>query len=1087
MTLTDQQARDRIGQETHENQFVQAGAGSGKTRSLVTRVTTLVLRDGIRLTNIAAVTFTEKAGAELRDRLREEFEKVWRSTDVPEDQREQAAEALDDLDSAAIGTLHSFAQQILSLHPIEAGLPPLPEVLDEVASSIAFETRWAALQRELLDDPLMAGRVVLALAAGVKLDHLRSVARAFGADWDLIEDRVLPSGPPNRSTPEVAHLAERAAHLASRAAECSDTEDKFLPYLAALGAWGESLTGTGGDRELYAALLRAKALKFQYGKAGSWGGRLAELKEACKELQEQAATAAGQFTEATLRPLAYWIAARVVRSARERAAQGQLEFHDLLVLARELLRANADVRAALHSRFQRLLLDEFQDTDPIQIELAVRIAGGRDADAADWRDVVIPPGSLFVVGDPKQSIYRFRRANIGTYLGSQQWFGDAALVELTTNFRTCSDILTWINTVFGELIQPVEDAQPTYAALDPDVLQCGTGPAVAVLGARVHDYAAHGGAGRLRADEAADVAAVVHRAVTEGWTVRDPDNGMWRPITLADIAILIPARTSLDQLEEALDTAGIAYRAESSSLVYQAPDVHQLMLAARVVADPGDLFSCAMALRSPLFGCGDDDLWTWKRDGGSFNILAPVGPDRADHPVGQAIDYLRQLHDQARWMTPSEVLGALIADRRMLEVAVHGPRTRDQWRRLRFVVDQARAWSEVEHGGLRSYLVWAAKQGEDSSRVAEAVLPETDVDAVRILTIHGAKGLEFPMVVLSGMSSQPRTPSGVRLIWPKEGGYALKLTTTVQTNDFKDAQPVDEQMDAYERRRLLYVATTRARDHLVVSLHRGQGQGSSTNAELIAAAGGTDAAGAVALDDVATETAPPGTASSRSRRPPPRHRDWKERLESVRAATRHLPARSASGLEGTEPDVVLDDDQILVAGLHKGVRDVELPPWKKGRYGDAIGRAVHGVLQTVDQSTGVDPNQAIAAQCMAEGLTDHAPHVRALVDAALAHEIVRRAAARPHWRESYVGTVQQDGTVLEGFVDLILREDDGSLVVVDYKTDDVPAEALKARGAFYAPQLAAYEGVLRAATGMPTVGRLLFLGSTSTSAGTTTA
>ena len=448
MTLTDQKARDRIARDTHENLFVEAGAGSGKTRSLVTRVTTLVLTDGIRLTNIAAVTFTEKAGAELRDRLREEFEKTWRSADVPEDHRERAAEALDDLDSAAIGTLHSFAQQILSLHPIEAGLPPLLEVLDEVASSVAFETRWATLQRELLDDAEMADRVILALTAGVKLDHLRSVARAFGADWDLIEDRVLPGGPPNLSLPDVSHLAHQAARLAARAAECSDPDDKFLPDLAALGAWGESLTGASGDRELYAALLAAQALKFRWGKPSSWRGRLPELKDACKDLQQQAAAAADLFTEATLRPLAYWIADRVVGSARERAAAGRLEFHDLLVLARQLLRDNAEVRAALHSRFQRLLLDEFQDTDPIQIELAVRIAGGREADAVDWHDVDVPPGSLFVVGDPKQSIYRFRRANIGTYLGAQRWFGEQAQVKLTTNFRTSDPILQWVNTVF---------------------------------------------------------------------------------------------------------------------------------------------------------------------------------------------------------------------------------------------------------------------------------------------------------------------------------------------------------------------------------------------------------------------------------------------------------------------------------------------------------------------------------------------------------------------------------------------------------------------------------------------------------------
>ncbi|WP_153504987.1 UvrD-helicase domain-containing protein [Cumulibacter manganitolerans] len=1076
-SLADDAARRRIACETNENLFVDAGAGSGKTRSLVNRVRTLALRDGVRLANIAAVTFTEKAGAELRDRLRGEFEAVWRNKDTSEPERRRAAEALEDLDSAAIGTLHSFAQRILTLHPIEAGLPPLLEVLDEVASSVAFEERWSVLQRELLDDPDMADKVALALSAGVKLDHLRSVTRAFGADWDLIEDRVLPGGPPALRPPDVVHLAEEAARLAARAAECRDDDDKFLPNLAELGKWGERLTAAADDRETYAALLAASTLKFLYGRRANWRD-LDDVKTACRGLQSRATQAAAEFTEATLRPLAYWIAERVVRAARKRAAEGRLEFHDLLVLARELLRENRDVREALQQQFPLLLLDEFQDTDPIQIELAVRIAGGRDADAPDWRDIEVPEGSLFVVGDPKQSIYRFRRANIAVYLGVQKWFGQAAQVKLTTNFRAADPILRWVNDVFDHLIDYVPDAQPPYEPLDSDVFETGDGPAVAVLGADAHDYQAQGNADLLRTEEAADVAAVIRKAHAEGWTVHDAQTKEWRPLRLGDIAILIPARTSLDQLEEALDAAGISYRAESSSLVYQASEVHDLLLAARAVADPGDQFACVMALRSALFGCGDDDLWTWKHGGGRFNILAPIDEERRSHPVGQAIEYLRRLFYRSRWMTPSEVLGALIAERRMFEVAVDGPRVRDQWRRLRFVADQARAWSEVEHGGLRSYLVWAAKQGEESSRVAEAILPETDVDAVRIMTIHGAKGLEFPMVVLSGMTSQPRNPNGVQLLW-KPDGYAVKLTKTVQTNDFKDVQPLDEQMDAYERRRLLYVAATRARDHLVVSLHRGQTKGdATTNAGLIAEAGGASAAGAVRLDDLAeapSEATGAPTGATAPTAPPPDFETWLARLQSVRDTTRLAPSRSASGLEGTDPEVVLDENQVVIAGEHKGARDVELPPWRKGRYGDAIGRAVHGVLQIVDLATGEGLDDAVASQCLAEGVVDHADSVRALVQSALDSDVVRRAAARPHWRESYVGMVDDDGIVLEGFIDLIYREDDGTLVVVDYKTDRIPLAAIPARQAYYAPQLRAYHEALEVGAHVASEGRLLFL------------
>ena len=1072
--LYDAKGRERIRTDTTANLFVEAGAGSGKTKSLVDRVTTLVLTDAVPLRDIAAVTFTEKAGAELRDRLRANFEKVWRAADGA--QRRLAADALDDLDAAAIGTLHSFAQRILTMHPIEAGLPPLVEVLDEVASSIAFDERWSVLQRELLDDVSLSDTMLLAMSAGVTLEDLRSLSRALGSDWDLIDDRVLNTPPPKVTLPDLTALAAEAARLAARASECAKDDDKFLPRLAALGEWGRQLEAALDPADQFAALLAAADLKWHHGVANNWDGKLPQLRVECGDLQQEAARLAGDVAEATVRPLAYWLASRVRAAAMDRAKEGRLEFHDLLVLARDLLRKDADVRAALQAQFPKLLLDEFQDTDPIQIELAVRIAGGAAAGARDWADVEIPPGSLFVVGDPKQSIYRFRRANIGTYLEAQRWVGADQTVHLTTNFRTVGPVLDWVNEVFAELIEWVDKAQPAYEPLTTYRTEIDTGPVVVVLGKDAHDDKPN--ASLLREREAADVAAVIGQALAEQWTVWDLREERWRPVKEGDIAILVPARTSLPFLEEALDRAGVPYRAESSSLVYQASEVRDLLAAARVVGDPTDLLSCVTALRSPLFGCGDDDLWSWKRAGGSFHIQVPVGADLENQPVGRAVAYLQRLHRQSRWMTPSELLGALVVDRRMLEVAATGPRSRDQWRRLRFVIDQARAWSEVEHGGLRAYLAWAARQGEEASRVAEAVLPETDVDAVRIMTVHAAKGLEFPMVVLSGMSSQANTRKGVQLLWTDDG-YAVKLRGPVQTNDFEAVQPVDEQMDAYERRRLLYVAATRARDHLVVSLHRKTG-GANTNASLLAEHGAGDAAGVLAFDaPVAGEaSAPAPTAAA----PPPEWVEWLAGLEAAREASARVSAISASGLEGTEPDVALQPADDEAAGLAKGARDVELLPWSKGRYGSAIGRAVHGVLQTVNLATGAGLEGAVSAQCVAEGVTDHYEIVISLVRSALDSDLIKRAADRDHWRESYVGTVQDDGTVLEGLVDLIYREDDGSLVVIDYKTDAIPSAAVTARSHFYTPQINAYVSVVRAAVSSSVSGRLLFLNpATSTS------
>ena len=1079
--LADSAARWRISTDTGATLFVEAGAGSGKTSALVDRVRTLVLVDDVPLSAIAAVTFTEKAGAELRDRLRVEFEKAL--YDAGDDgQRDRAEQALDDLDAASIGTLHSFAQQLLTAHPIEAGLPPLVEVLDEVGSSVAFEERWAELRQQLLDDDGIAQPLLLAMAVGVELKHLRSLARLFGNDWDLIGERVLAEPPDAVRMPDVEPLVAEAARIATAIDDCRDPADRLLPKVTAIRDFGVHLAVAADPETRLAVLQSVRGLKFGLGRKANWPD-IEAVRADCVALVARATELVEALLDASLRQLSHWVAQRVLESAELRRAEGRLEFHDLLVLARDLLRRDASVRDALQQRFQRLLLDEFQDTDPIQIELAVRIAGGSQASAPDWRDVAVPPGRLFVVGDPKQSIYRFRRANIATYLSAQDTLGDT--VALTTNFRTVPPVLAWVNRVFGALIQPVDGAQPSYQPLMPhraaaDPTPAGPSgqlalpfngsasdepPVVTVLGATEHTDLPRAQASVLREREASEVAAVIQRALQDGWRIWDARRRDWRPAGPGDIAVLVPARTSLPYLEEALDGAGVPYRAEASSLVYQTAEVRDLLACARALADPSDQLATVTALRSPLFGCGDDDLFTWKQAGGLFTLTAPVPDELMSHPVGVAMKWLRRTHYESRWLAPSEVLAAIVADRRMLEVAATGPRTRDAWRRLRFVVDQARAWSEVEHGGLRGYLAWAAHQGEETSRVAEAVLPETDTDAVRVMTIHAAKGLEFPIVVLSGMTASPNRQKGVQVIWPPEGGYAVKVRSTVQTEDFDLVQPLDEQMDAYERRRLLYVAATRARDHLVVSLHRGTRRMDS-NAELFAAHGAATA-GAVAFSGTPVPAGLP--TSDRATAPPP-YAEWLDRMTAAREASRWKSAQSASGLEGTDPAVDPED-----AGLAKGARDVELPPWSKGRYGTAIGRAVHGVLQEVDLVTGAGLDAAVAAQCVAEGVVDFTEVVAALARSALGSDVVRRAAARDHWRESYVGTAHDDGSVLEGFVDLIYREDDGGLVIVDYKTDAVPAAALPPRVAYYAPQLRSYVDTVRNAGNQVSGATLLFL------------
>jgi ATP-dependent exoDNAse (exonuclease V) beta subunit len=1090
--LADADSRARIGTELDRTLFVEAGAGSGKTTALVQRVIALVCTGTAELREIAAITFTEKAGTELRDRVRRALqETATENTDV--DIAARCRTALDQLDGAAIGTLHSFAQRMLSENPIEAGLPPRIEVLDEVSSGVEFERRWSAFREQMLADPDLEHTLLLLLGTGVRAQALDLLATAFGDNWDLVAERVPETAP---APPAVASLlspilTDVEAVCAERA-DCKDPDDKLFVRLVEIERFTKYLRSISDEFELLDALgeespVKCPGFRVTIGRSDNWPdvngvrGRVRAAGERLAEVRTQVGKACAERLGATIRRF-------TLQAAEERRAAGQLEFHDLLVLARQLLRDATHgpiVRSRLHSRYTRLLLDEFQDTDPIQIELAVRIAAADPNDPAlgsqDWDRVDVTPGRLFVVGDPKQSIYRFRRADISTFLRARDRFGDDAgeLVRLTSNFRSAEPVIAWVNHVFANLFseRPDVDAsipsQPEYLPLDATRAEPPVGPPVALIGRKPHPNKTY--ADELREAEADDVAAAVARVVAEGWSVGDGEDG-WRPARLGDITILVPARTSLPFLQEALDTAHIPYRAESSSLVYATRAVRELFSVLRAVDDPTNTLQLITALRTPLLGCGDDDLFRFRveRNGRWSYLGDQPGTVPADDPVRVALAYLGSLYAKRQWCAPSELLDYIARDRRALELGFGEGRPRDVWRRIRFVIDQARAWSDATAGSLRQYIYWVTLQTVEGARVAETMLPETDDDAVRIMTIHAAKGLEFPVTILSGMSTAPRGGrAAAEVVFPPHGGVGYRFGRYVQTQAWSEWEPIDEQMGFDERIRLLYVACTRACDHLVLSLHRADRKSqpqphTRTNAELLLDGMGAAIEKSPDAVDAIHDSVPVPAAPIPS--PIIVLGEWRaERDAALQRAGRPTAVAATALTDEGAHDPATD----LTAGLRKRPRDLDLPPWLKGRYGTAVGRAVHGTLQTIDLATGAGLDATVAAQCEAEAIPDRADQVRALAAAALTSPSVVAAATRAHWREVYACTPIGD-RLLEGYVDLLYRDDDG-LVVVDYKTsaaDD--ADDLDQRVHGYRLQGASYALTVAATTGEP-VTRVTFL------------
>ncbi len=1059
----DASARDAIRTRLDTTLFVEAGAGTGKTAALVDRVVALV-GAGVPMRAIAAITFTEKAAAELRDRVRRELE------------AHGATEALEDLDAAAICTLHSFAQRILTEFPIEAGLPPRIIVRDEISSRVAFEARWRLFVDELLEDPDLEQTILVTLASGVRLEHLRAVAEVLDDNWDLL-DRV-GAAPPLPALGVDAWLVELESVCATTT-QCRFEDDTMVVRLGELAEYHDRLRNAFDDVERV-RLLGADKPSFRVARCGNktkWPD-IDAIRERVSRLADQREAIVRDLLDAAIRRVVAALAQCTSKAVAERRTAGELEFHDLLVLARTLLRDpkhGARARARLRDRYQRLLVDEFQDTDPIQVEIAA-LLGSADPDdgARAWTEMSVEPGRLFFVGDPKQSIYRFRRADIATFLAAAERFAGRTPEYLTCNFRSAPRVLAWINTVFGELIRPFPASQPEYRALDAARGDApgAAGPGVMLLGVAPHvdDPDAEG----LRVREAADVAAVVRRVLAERWPVYEQETGQWRDPRLGDICILLPARTSLGFLERSLDDAGIPYRAETSSLVYGSREIRELLAALRAIDDPSDSLSLVTALRSSLFGCGDDDLFTYHvGHRGRWDVRNPP-PETLDddHPVVGAMNFLRDVHEQRVWSAPSELLERIVRERRVIEVAALGGRFRDVARRVRFVVDQARAFTDAAGGTLRDYLAWAELQGTEGARVVEAVLPETDDDAVRILTIHGAKGLEFPIVIASGTTTAAQAARrGVQVLFPGGGGYEVRLNARVQTAHFELHQPVDEQMDFHEKLRLLYVACTRARDHLIVSTHRKARPLDSldpsrwTHAELLWNAA-RDATWNTYVDDGSEPVAPNARARPS---PPPSPDEWNVAHERAfqRGGRRAFVSATALAKLVDAPSAAGDP------GLAKEGRDLELPPWNKGRYGTAIGRAVHAVLQTVDLASGAGVTETAAAQAAAEGVLGREAAIAALARSAIASPVVCRAAGRPYWRETYVA-VPLDGITLEGYVDLVYRDDDG-LVVVDYKTDAVRGIDLDERLAHYRVQAAAYALAVAEATGEPVVRCVLCL------------
>jgi ATP-dependent helicase/nuclease subunit A len=1084
---SDWEQRERIRTELDRNLFVEAGAGTGKTTALVSRIVALVAAGRVKMAGLVAITFTEAAAAELRNRVRRELERAALDSQRPAEARAHCAVAAREVDLAAIQTIHSFAGTLLRTFPIEAGLPPGFEVWDEIRAGLAFEERfrsWLFDEVPTSEPTGQARRAAVrrALLLGVRADKLRDLARALQDQRDYLAPTTTWPTPDVTPPMALAHkVGQTLVDLVPRIRFARQPDsDPMGRQIRAHQAGAARLLATRSDDAALSALLALGPIKTTDGKQPNWDrdetgqNSLKGIKEILSEVKGELDAALTAYREAALAALLTHLRDFTLEFAAARQRAGAVTFHDLLVRARDLLRTSSTALIYARKRYTCLFVDEFQDTDPLQAEIVWRLAAASDpAVKTNWRALALQPGKLFVVGDPKQSIYRFRRADLGLYAEVSAGAALAERVALTQNFRSERSILEWVNYHFGRDMQHEAGIQAKYLDLEPADEHRGVG--VHRLGGPLLANAE-----TVRRAAAEEVARLI-RSLEQRWLVRG-EGGARRPAHFADICLLLPTRTGQRFLEEALAELDVPYRIESGSLVLDTPEVRDLLSCLRAIDDPSDQVALVAALRSPAYACSDVELLDWLERDGTLDYLAEPPADAAG-PVAEAFRSLRSFHQRRLSRSVAATVEAFVNERLLAVGAFGQPRPREGWRRLRYVVSQARAFATTGRPTLRALLDWFDGLQRVQTRDVESPLPESDEDAVRILTVHGAKGLEFPIVILANLNSRPRASAALVLADLQSQQLEVAIDS-LATAGYADASARENRLAEAERVRLLYVAATRARDHLVLCLHH-KGKVAKPGGEL--KPDGQTHAGRICellaeypeLSHPLADGSPPlldrlpsadqPTAAPRRLVQTPDEQQEQERVWLARRAEQVAARRSARLITATE--LAQSGASVAAEPTWETLTDDEpaddVIAADRPATAAAVGRAVHATLAALAIGTSRTLVELAADLARSERVADRADDVARLAERLWNHPTVRSALLGGRcWPEVEVGA-EIDGAVLEGRIDLLYEQPDGSFGLVDFKTDRADPAARAVREPAYRRQLGAYALAVQSVTGRP--------------------
>ena len=1093
--MPDSATRERAATATDRNIVVTAGAGTGKTTLLVKRLLYLLLHRSAPLTidRIVALTFTNKAANELKLRLRLELRK--------EPGNELAAKAFGELEKSQIGTIHSFAAHLLRLYPVESDIDPSFQQDEGSLFINFFNQEWTLWLDRELGPAGMRHEVWRAALKVASLEDLKALATVLAGELIPLDPTMLTEEPsmPSPIANWLTDLAQQAAVLRKAHPKTNRLERMLDATVACLNRMADK----GCDEEDRRMLERdvpgitTTWSKADYARAKS----VVEIGQSLVTVQDE-----------RLRPILQLLAPFALECRTRFVQRGYISFDGLLARARNLLRDYPSIRRDLKHQFHAILVDEFQDTDPVQYELILYLAEAAGHEARDWREVRLEPGKLFIVGDPKQSIYAFRRADMEAYdaVVEDQVLAQSPPGEryaLRTNFRSHQGLLAPINAFFAGVFppEPTKGLQPKH-----DPLVANDAGSESLESERVELRI-------VRPEEPDADAETASRAEAEElarWLSEEVlgreeiiEREVRTKIKPGHVAVLFRTLTGVRGYLEALRRYAIPCLAEGEKHFYERQEVIDIVNLLRTAANSHDRVALVGVLRSSLCGLPDVDIEVLAREHLlDYRIIAASAslPGDIKEAFGKAAplySLLRELHQRLPRLPLTEVIDGMLARAPLLELAAA---SLDQEQavanllKLRDLAAELAQQSDLTWHGFVAELTRRVSEPPDEaeSSLTEDAAEGSDQGAVRLLSIHKAKGLEFPVVVLAGLhrGTDRREPRVfVQHDW-STGILGVRVGDTQTVGGvFLGAKLAERQR--YEHGRVLYVGMTRAKRRLILSA--GLPKTISPDSFLAQVARGMALDFDALKDHTGSTTLPleDGEIFFQVVQGRPAHGELRHKHVPVWSqADDDISELLARWVERTRRKQEAASSPAFTSPTVLRQQMVETPPFpgpRRGRGGadlaQLIGTLAHRVLEGWDfRLPSEELNERVKVVCAREIPAAFVGQVDIILTEL--QDLFRTFAASAPYAELTKAVIlgqevpftipwHPDGRpcVMEGFIDLVYRLD-GRVWVADYKTDRLSDDEVAGRVADYHLQARVYAEAVSRCLGVEKVGfKFLFL------------